>query len=47
MNLRTLARQATRRLLAGACACACAGRQWSVSVSRDLGAASFRAELRS
>lgn len=45
MTLRTLARQATRRLLAGACACA--GRRWKVSVSRDLGAASFRAELSS
>ena len=45
MTLRALARQAAGRLLAGACACA--GRQWSVSVSRNLGAASFRAELRS
>jgi hypothetical protein len=43
MTVRALARQAVRRLLAGACACA--GRRWSVSVSRELGGASFRAEL--
>jgi hypothetical protein len=45
MTLRALARQTTDRLLAGTCACA--GRRWKVSVSRDLGAVSFRAELSS
>jgi hypothetical protein len=43
MTVRALASQAAGRLIAGACACA--GRRWSVSVSRELGGASFLAEL--